>query len=348
MTYVVGINQFDANAIISDTHISWWRLNQKVSGQNVGLKSGYFFPGCIFAISGSLDDARTFVITCKTHLSGRNTLPSFWARFLEFVKSYKFPKTRESCFQLLLSSRNQGILQFYILDSVQGITIAPQGKFISIGSGKPLLDTRMQNLVSINPDIINQLVTVEKRFPPLTFPYLYCLWLTEMSQGTDLSLTEKYHVGGIFHFLWQNTEGEYTQNPAVYVLSEADPKNKIIYSWIYRVAYAQGALVVDNPISNSREIITDTAARPKFELIPTNQLQLDIVKEIDSQPFYFFCGFGFANPKHRGEFGIALTNEGKYAVDKAGNISPFMKASLQEKFSREYRFNDDKPDTSNQ
>lgn len=152
-----------------------------------------------------------------------------------------------------------------------------------------------------------------------------------------MPVLEKYHVGGTFHFLWQDMQGEHTQFPAVYVLSDADPKKKIICSWLYRVAYAQGALVVDNPITNAREIIMDSAARPNFKLIPTDKLKLDIAREIDAQPFYYFCGFGFSDPKHRGEFGIAITTEGKYVVDKNCTISPFFKTQVQEKFSRDYK-----------
>lgn len=336
MTYVLGINQFDTSVIICDTHISWWRSNRKVKGQNIGLKSGFFFPGCIYGISGSVEHARTFIIDCKLYLRGHYTLPEFWKRFLGFVNSYRFPNDKDYHFQILLSSRNYGTLQFYVLDS-QNATIEPQDKFTSLGSGQPLLDQQVQNLLSVNTDIINKLVTVEKRLPHSIFPYLYCLWLNELTQGMDLPLLEKYHVGGIFHFLWQDMQGEHTQFPAVYVLSAADPKKKIICSWLYRVAYAQGALVVDNPITNAREIITDTAARPNFGLIPNDKLKLEVVSEIDAQPFYYFCGFGFADPKHRGEFGIAITTEGKYEVDKNCSFSPRIKTLIQEKFSRDYK-----------
>jgi hypothetical protein len=335
MTYIVGINQFDINAIICDTHVSWWRLNQKVKGENVGLKSGLLFPGCIYGISGSLAHARTFIINCKLYLTGQYTLPDFWERFLEFIRSYQFPITKDSYFQLLLSSRNHGTPKFYVLDSKKSV-IEPRGRFTSLGSGKPILDQYVQKLVSLNTAIINKFITVEKRLPHFTFPYLYCLWLNERAQGMDLSSLEKYHVGGIFHFLWQDIQGEHAQFPALYVLSAADPKNKIIYAWHYRVAYAQGALVVDNPITNAREIIMDTAARPNVGLIPNDKLKLDITREIDAQPFYYFCGFGFIDPKHRGEFGVAITTEGKYAVDKAGHISPHMQAFIEDKFSRDY------------
>jgi len=345
MTYVVGISQFDINAIICDTHVSWWRFNQKVKGENVGLKNGLFFPGCIYGISGSVDDARNFIISCKSYLTGNHTLPHFWEMFLEFVNSYSFPRINDSSFQLLLSSRNQGSLQFYVLDS-RNSACEPCDKFISIGSGKPMLDQHVQNLVSLNTDIINKLVTVEKRLPRFTFPYLYCLWLNELSQGMDLLSLEKHHVGGIFHFLWQDIQGEHAQCPTVYVFSDADPTKKTIYSWVYRVAYAQGALVVDNPITNAREIIMDTAARPNFGLIPSDQLNLDIGKEIDAQPFYYFCGFGFADPKHRGEYGIAITTERKYVVDKAGSIFPPFNALLQDKFSRDYKLVIGSPDSS--
>jgi hypothetical protein len=345
MTYVTGISQFNINAIICDTYVSWWRDNRKERGENIGfLKSGLLFPGCIYGISGSIKNARAFIINCRLHLTGRHTLPDFWEMFLEFFHSYCSSTNKNSDFQLLLSSRNHGIPQFYVLDSKKS-AVEPCDKLVSLGSGKPLLDQHVQKLVSVNTDLINNLVTVEKRLPLSTFPYLYCLWLNELSQGMDLPLLEKYHVGGIFHFLWQDANDEHTQLPAVYVLSDADPKEKLICSWIYRVAYAQDALIVDNPITNTREVVIDPAARPNFRLRPNSELKSDITRELNDQPFYYFCGFGFADPKHRGEFGIAITNEGEYHVDKDGSISPDFKALIQDKFSRDYKLVIGQPNT---
>lgn len=335
MTYVLGLNQFNINTIICDMRVTWYKQNKIVRGENVGLKSGFLFPGCMYAISGSVDDARRFIIDCKYNLRSP-TLPELWEEFTEFVRNYPFRTDKDSHFELLLSTRNNGNPQFYTLDSMTS-KIEHQNAPISLGTGKEILDDKIGRLVSINTDIINKMVSIEKRLPKSTFPYLYCHWLNEISQGTDLLSLEKYHVGGIFHFLYQDINNESWQGPAVYVLSSADPKSKTIYSWIYRVTYARGALVVSNPVKNVLEIFTDTAADPQVESIQPSRLKDDIIREADAQPYHYFCGFGFSDPKHRGEMGIAITNEGKYVVDKTGNISPFFRKKIAEKFSRDYK-----------
>jgi len=332
MTYIVGVSQSGTNAIISDTHVTWWSAKTKAKSANTGLKSGLLFPGCIYGVSGASGEARRFIIGCKQYLTGRYTLKQFWERFLNYTENYCFNKDRCSSFEILLSSRNLGSPQFYILCSTTGV-IVPQKGLVTLGTGKYILDSYLERLVEQNVNIIDNMINVEKKLPNFTFPYLYCMWLNELTQGFELAVLEKYHVGGVFHFLWQDYGQEQAQYPAVYVLSAADTVNKEIHSWIYRISYSQGALVIDNPVTNSREIIMDTAARPNFKILPWEDLKVKINREIDAQPFYYFCGFCFSDPKYQGGYGISITTEGKYAVDRNGVIAPKFKTFLADVFS---------------
>lgn len=335
MTYIVGVNQLGVNAIICDTRVTWWRSTMEIRGANTSLKSGLLFPGCIYGIVGDLGAARDFIIGCKHYLTGTNTLEGFWKRFLDFVEQYPFQHQADDSFQLLLSSRNLGNPRLYVLDSTDK-TVKDQRKLVTLGSGKKILDEPINRLVLERSRMIDELI-VGNKIPTFSFPYFYCLWLNEMTQGMELSKLEECHVGGVFHFLWQDPRCEHAQLPAVYVLSSADVRRKTIYSWIYRVVYAEGALVIDNPITNAREIFIDTAARPSFAEADYNDVKSRISLEVDSAPFYYFCGFGFSDPRHRGEFGFSITNENKFVVRKDGWIDPRYKALIQDKFSQDYR-----------
>src|SRR3990172_4955714 len=119
MTYIVGVSQLGVNAVICDTRVAWQRPSTAKRGENVVLKSGLLFPGCIYAITGNLDAARQFICKAKEYLTGRDTLVGFWDKYHLFVKHYPFPTKANSIFKLLLSARCSGKPEFFILDSSQ-------------------------------------------------------------------------------------------------------------------------------------------------------------------------------------------------------------------------------------
>lgn len=337
VTYVIGINQLGVNAIICDTRVTWWRSNTKRGGANISLKSGLLFPGCIYAMVGDSSAARSFIINCKQYLTGKNSLVGFWADFLDFVHTYGSKLDKTVAFYLMLSSRHSGKPEFYVFDSIEAV-VRPQGNLVTLGSGKTILDAVIHRLVDRNSKFVEELL-IQHNIPQFTFPYFYCLWLNEIAQGMELSKLEEYDVGGIFHFLWQDAQGEHAQHPAVYVLSTADVKQKTIYSWIYRVVHVEGALVVENPIINAREVMIDTAARPSLESeyrLHREELMRRIKAGADSQPYYYFCGFGFSDPKHRGDFGMHVTTKNDFVVRKDGWIAPRYKALMRDKFLKDY------------
>jgi hypothetical protein len=64
------------------------------------------------------------------------------------------------------------------------------------------------------------------------------------------------------------------------------------------------------------------------------------VKEIDSEadslPFYYFCGFGFPQMKHRGPFGCHVTSKNDYVITKAGYLAKEYKAFIVDSLHRNY------------
>lgn len=328
MTYIVGFRRSGFNAIISDARISW-EEQYRLEGQNTALKTGLLFPGCMFGRLGSDNHGREFILAAKAAVTGKNTLVGFWERFRDFASSYGFPKNGGDHFQVLLSSRSAGEPELYLLDSRKGLSPVSDD-LITLGIGKSLLDPLVeQEYVPRLEEISTKLK--EKNHPDRLFPYFMCLWLMELSKGLERSQLESVGVGGVFHFILQTNRKEATQLPALYVLSGPDRARRRVYSWIYRVAFAEGGQVIetltppgqvpDTPSAeHERVVLFDTASRPIVSSIDAEPLQRKILEEIKSQPWYFFCGFGFINPTERKGLGFHVTTEGKYVVNQDGEI----------------------------
>ena len=339
MTYIVGIQEFGINAVICDTRVTWWRSNKKVGGANVSLKSGILFPGCLYAITGDKYEAGKFIKAFKQEIEGtRNTLQGLWNDFNKFYKVY-FSKTgKKADFSLLLSSRCEGQPQFYLMDTENGIQAYDESS-ITLGSGKQVLDHTFLKLFQSRRSAINKIIA-KGDLPQFTFPYFYCLWLNEIAQGDELSRLEQNDVGGIFHFLWQDSTNEYAQHPAVYVLSAANDDIRTIYIWIYIVAYIEDCLVVENPIIEATEYFFSSISRPSRTQDHYFNRWHEVVSEIDKQanslPFYYFCGFGFPQITKRGPFGCHVTTINNYVIKKDGYLSPDYKSFIVKSLGKDY------------
>ena len=339
MTYILGINDFGENAIICDTRVTWWRSDKKAGGANISLKCGMLFSGCLYAITGDIDEAGKFIRAFKAKIDGTwNNLQGLWSDFIKFEESYFSKAINKASFSLLLSSRCQGEPKFFILDSQNGVRLVDDS-LVTLGSGKEILDTTVQKWFENRRSYIREIIK-DNGLPEFTFPYFYCLWLNEIAQGEQLSILERYNVGGIFHFKYQDLKNDYSQLPAVYVLSAADEDNKLVHVWIYRVSCVQDCLVVDNPIMDAREFLFSSIARPSR--LKDNYLNNwnNVVKEIDNQanslPFYYFCGFGFPQMKHRGPFGCHVTSKNDCVITKGGYIAKEFKALIVDSLRKDY------------
>jgi hypothetical protein len=139
----------------------------------------------------------------------------------------------------------------------------------------------------------------------------------------EASVLNRNGVGGYFHFTGQTPEFEARQGPAVYVISESYPSGREIRSWIFRIAFIENALVIDCPVEQTRLIIVDVCAWPTFKKLDKNEREIyfqRIINTAESEPFYYFCGFGFLNPEKRRSSGFHFTTKSDYKVSRAGEI----------------------------
>jgi tetratricopeptide (TPR) repeat protein len=352
VTYVIGFREFGVNSIVSDA-----RISHDGFGTNTALKTGQLFPGCIFGRSGNEETGRQFILAARTYVQPSvdscedNSAEQYWTRFQEFVSFYDFPGGAESDtrgFKMLLSTRSSGNPELYLLDSSDRVLAPVSDRWISIGSGKALLDPLVEHdYLSRVEEIARYL---EESGIPWSYPYFLCLWLSELTLSAEQSRLESVGVGGVFHFIYQTATCESPQEPALYVLSMADCDTRTIYLWLYRICYTRGCVAVEEVIPPGQllhapngehkcTILCNEASRPDIKnALETGGLEECIKEDLNRLPFYFFCGFGVANPSDRKGWGYHITNEGKYVVTKDGVIAPFYQELIASQFEPDHRF----------
>lgn len=296
MTYVVGVRNADVGVLICDTRVSFGP--RKSEGFNYSLKSGLLFPGCLYAGSGYTSPMRKFIARFKRRVNAGAT----WETFLDFAAEYTEYESAYS-FQLLLMSRHSGASKFYLFESTTG-TITEQPEFVTLGSGKEILDKHLSSFRNERNEMIMKHLR-EHDAPFWFFGYYYCLGLMELAQGDMYNNLNNHGVGGVFHFSYQDHQTEHRQHPAVYLVIRVIPERRTLLHTLYRVTFAQMALVVEDGSTQSFNISIDEAAWPpvaKLDLLGRAKLKKRLVNDALDQPFYNFLGAGFADEARRGNW----------------------------------------------
>jgi hypothetical protein len=310
MTYLVGIEYNGVNFIIADTRMS----AKSRDGHNFHMKTFRLFPGCIGGWAGYIEPARKFVIDFKTKVEGIVGINDLWKALNDFVGKYTFAPGEHNQFKLLLSVRLELTPRFYVLDSEVG-TLAPVEQPITLGSGKDLLDDQLYKI------IIPQAHKIALQEPNQTaFVLTVTALLFSYSQGERASEMEAMGVGGYFHYSVQASDGEYRQDPTVYVLGNMLGNTPKLNLWIYRVAFAENYLLVDCPITDKNWAIIDMAEKP--EIMNYSDEEWDEykrrIKEADrTQPYYTQAAFMHTNETHVPKIGIQyLGPDNGYFIDR--------------------------------
>jgi hypothetical protein len=248
MTYVVGTMHDDVGAIICDMRVSSGR-----DGSNDAQKSGVFFPGCIYGASGDVSAIREFIQFCKLALPSQGSLHSFWDEFRTLVSQYNFSDQRG--FELLVFNRATGVPRLYKLSSASRELLECTCT-TTLGAGKVALDRDLELFENSEFRLLWSGLRATG-IPPEAFGFIYCLWLTQRTQGDEyLALEDGCQVGGVFHFLFQTSETENRQVPALYLLCRPD----VSCTYAYRVAYERGVLVVHDPARDECTVAADPVA----------------------------------------------------------------------------------------
>ncbi len=330
MTYILGVKSPRFSAIISDTRVSRGDAVGPRQGANTVLKTGVLFPGCVFGLAGTAQPGNEFVQRARGELCRVADPEEGWREFDQLVRDYTFLGDESHSFSMLLSLRSSGRPQFFVLDSGKGLMPVDwlgEDCWVSLGSGRPILDPCVRE--RFLPDL-NRLAT--EGFPFSAFPYVLCLRLTEMSQSLERDELESVGVGGVFHFVYQTPDCEGRQEPALHVICDAHPSTRRVFSWQYRVAFVGECLAVEtltppeqNAADPSGEARTDlsfsSSLSPKEAGAGAEALMESIVREVEAQPFYYFCGVGFSNPRYRNFFLFDLSDGERYLWNRDGSVA---------------------------
>lgn len=335
MTYILGIKKDGFSTIISDLMVSFKNpsKNEIIKRENTSLKSGILFKGCIFGLAGNATLGLDFINKFKEIADPLNSSEQNWQLFQKYIKAFSSDYNREG-FEMILSYRTKECPILFLFNSKNNSLSIINRDICTIGSGKIILDDIIENRRNIAENAILKHMHKEK-IPIIYFPYFYCLCLSELTMGFEYSFLEKIGVGGLFHFCYQTNKFETRQKPAVYILIETIKNIKTICNYIYRVAFIDGFLVVDNPLAKpQRQIITSSFERPDIDSLDKNGIKKigDFInKKTDEEKYYYFCGFGFKNPDKRGSFVCHISGpKGKLVVDKLGNIGKNYKKAIEE------------------
>ena len=88
MTYILGVKQRGANAIISDLRVSRRTPDQTWWGANTALKSGKLFDGCMFGRAGNAEVSRDFIVAFKAEIKDyMASVSDLWHRLRQFASA---------------------------------------------------------------------------------------------------------------------------------------------------------------------------------------------------------------------------------------------------------------------
>lgn len=353
LTYVVGFRQPGLNAIIADVRMTL--DDHTLDDPDMAVKTGVFFPGCLYGVVGNATEASQFISEVRESLNVEMQSAALWDLFERIADGFSPTRDKKRRFRLLLSSRLLGQPTFYEFDSFHGLSRLPTTKDYQVytrGSGKRLLDGYVLNLLPQLKGTQDYLLKGRRLPSPFVHevsPYLLCLWLSEFSLTVGQARLGEIGVGGEFHFMYQTCDGEGGQKPAVYIFSNAIPISKTIYSWWYRVARAGGGLYVERwpPPDQSttpslvprrqKRLFFDATAYPAVDIAPHEMLVQDAQNDLDSQPFWFFCGIGFPTwSRQSGHYFLASTKgQREELIAEDGSVTPKLQKVIVSAFTGE-------------
>lgn len=247
MTYVIGISHRGNNSILADQRISYVPDGSK--GENISVKIGQLFPGCIFGATGNVLAFDDFLISAKNHCGSTLDRKANWMQFQEFVNWYRPPTGKNEHFQILLSHSDGDKPQWFVYDTIKGLNTV-DANILTLGSGKESLDTYIDQYYDIFVTQMDELLN-EKAYFAFRHelpPYLFAYYFTQLSTMTYKLEVERIGVGGVFTFIGQTSTTEFFQKPSLYLFGLYDKNRKHISIWSHHLWFDDNWLIVESTI----------------------------------------------------------------------------------------------------
>lgn len=319
MTYIVGIKKPEDNflTIISDIMVTKIFSNGKKQTENIALKTGYLFDGCIYGLSGDAIAGHSFLSSLKKAINCKDPIKDNFKKLSEFASSSQWETG--SGFKILFGIRNPSP-EFYLLNSTSREFKLLDENLYTMGSGKSILDAIvLQGYKHSNSFIMDKLK--ENKVPIVYYPNFICLWLSELVLGFEKEQLEKIGVGGIFHYIYQTENKEHSSMPAVVVLSKFE-NDKLVQN-SYRTCLINGYLVVENLNSKDVSIFTSVVERQDLAekgLLASKGILQEAYRRSLELPIYYFCGFATHDPSYRGFYSAHFSCNDTKVIDWDGNV----------------------------
>lgn len=296
MSYLIGIqNKKDHfSTLISDFQCS--KKDPSLFESNHSISTGLLFRGCIFGLTGNINEARMFLNAFwnSTHRYSLS-LEENWKTFKDFISVYK-DHTPQG-FSMILSTRISGIPQLYLYTSKNQFFTEVQDSIITLGSRKSVLDPLiLEAYKTIDQTIFNQCNShlISSQY----YSFFICTWLMEIS--SRLSSGQTTPCENLYYFYNQNSFQEKRQDPALYSLKNSKSKDSL-----YRISFVDNFLIYENlHEKNSRKII------PFMNSDFITPELIDVINTMaDHQPQYLFHGVADPKRKDSTPFTFSLINE---------------------------------------
>jgi hypothetical protein len=249
MTYVIGIRRFDTTAILVDSAISTYDAaarNFRTDPDALAVKNGVLYPGCIYGLAGNPEPAHQFVQKMRSVVATEAGLQEKWEALEAAVRIYPFPAAKFQQFELIISSRHSGVPELFVVDSETETLRRVHDDIYTLGSGKDFLDVQQVLPFAgtmLTPDRIIQMERPDNAFKRLDYPYMLAFLVHMSTCGEHGRQLYQAGVGGVVHFIRQDSRSEERQKPSLYVLAFEDPATRARTLYRRRIAVEHHARI---------------------------------------------------------------------------------------------------------
>ena len=329
MTYTLALRAPFGVAIISDRRITnvadgTWR--------DSGCKTGLIGTDVIYGLSGHLKNARETIVSLNTLRESDTDVTAWWDYSRKMLAALPV-QTGDAWFAIQIGFLDGNAAELWLYESDHGMTRLEghSSKFVvfSLGSGKDLFDDQLPRIVT---GISRMSETGELK--NWAIPYTLAFNLTCITTSYGQAVSDRVHVGGVFDFVVVDGLGARYQEPSLYAIANPNLRTGVVEITMYRVSSIGDYTAIEtlhppneeNPDGERKTtLFTDSGRTGSYEVPDIDKTNIRL--QLDVQPFYKFCGVGFAHADLLHVYSVHSGGNGEpWAIGSDGSINPSTRA----------------------
>lgn len=225
MTILIAIRRNGVTVILSDTAVVSRKQGRDQITDELAIKTGVLYPGCIFGVCGYWAGAEPFVTGLKRKIEAAKSPAENWAKLEEHIRRSNFSPAR--AFTMVFATRHQGVSELFVFDSNQdALGLQHQvGDVYLDGSGKPFLEEQVAILSEI---VFPKSLSPEHHVGHVDadlFAYVALLSFRQRAEGDDGHLFSAHLINDELHFIAQDSTTEWRQRPSLLIVGSALGRN---------------------------------------------------------------------------------------------------------------------------